>query len=243
MSSSSAQFGRVPSRVIAGGGLIPISRKPAALAVYIAYLAHADKTWHAYLGETRIIKLTALDADSVRRGRRALEDAKLIVDTGRTKHRCKVYLIAQQPPQPCGVSPGQSPAAVRGVVDDDPPQDKGRPPAAVRFIPRTGAPQTEQNRVKEQREGISSGNDAAAMLSRLAALNYSTPVERIRLVTQHPDAIAAALIDLDERIAGGKVRNPAGLLAKILGDTIAPATRKPRTFAEGKAALLGGARP
>lgn len=138
MNDKAPSFGRVPTAPIFAGVLKRIAKKPAALMLYVVYLAHANgKSWESYVGEGRIIAQTGMDSSTVTRARRELEAARLIVDTGRNKKGCKVYRIEHCPPQPCGESKDHAPAPVRGAPRSAPRTRARKPPAPVRDIQST----------------------------------------------------------------------------------------------------------
>ena len=112
------QFGRMPTALVTSGALKPIKGKPAALAVYIAYVAASNAEGEAWPSEATIAAAFDLGADTVRRARRILEDAGLLIDTGHRRHRCKVYRIASKPRDAEGF---QNPATWGG--NDSKPRD------------------------------------------------------------------------------------------------------------------------
>lgn len=117
------QFGRMPTEIIASGAMRAIKGRPAALLTYIAYVAAADANMEAWPSEAWIVKAFEINPDSVRRARRTLEHARLLIDTGRRKHRCKVYRIATKPRADTGYKPRSAPGS-----ENDTPNSARRNP-------------------------------------------------------------------------------------------------------------------
>lgn len=108
---------------VMSGVFEPILGQPSAIAVFLAYLAHANDEGEAWLSNPTICKAFGISEDSVTRGRHRCVEAGLMIDTGKFQHRCKVFRLAL------------SPAAVRVVNQSSPRSGADLPPAAVRGVP------------------------------------------------------------------------------------------------------------
>jgi hypothetical protein len=135
------QYGRLPTEIVSSGVLASIATKPAAMLTYLSYVAFADAKMEAWPSEAFISEKCGIAADSVRRARRALEDAGLIVDTGHRRHRCKVYLVVTKPRSDTGSKPRNG----AGCEADVTPQRGRRNPARRTPKPRSGAGQSERS--------------------------------------------------------------------------------------------------
>jgi hypothetical protein len=115
----------------------------------MAYCAHADAgSGIAWVGEAKIAEAFGLTVESVRNGRRRLEEAGLLIDTGQRRGRCKVFRLVQTPQ--AGLGDGAT-ASPKVSISNTPSEEGQHPKRRADDTPSgLGTNRREQKRTKRE---------------------------------------------------------------------------------------------
>jgi len=139
---------------LVSGALAPL-KSHSALAVYLAYAAHANKDGLAWLSTKVIMTSLGLSEDSVSRGRAACVAAGFLIDLETYLHRCKLYRVSITPTtQVSAGGEGERLPASCGVTTPDSAGGTTRKPALD--YPQNHGTKGVEGRREERRKGARS---------------------------------------------------------------------------------------
>lgn len=213
MTTTPAQFGRIPYTLIDAGGLRKMRGGDAT--VYLAIAAHTDRHMLASIGQRRIAEVTGFYAGRVSDSMRRLIASGLIevVDAGGGTRAATVRLcVPSEPSANPSASVPSEPSATNA-------QRSGNGDLALGFLSSSARTAPERNRGTEEQSNAPS--DEALRFPTEAGDDWTLPVDRL---AEYRDTFPGIDIDRELRKARlwlmdnpGKRKTPRGMPRFITG--------------------------